>query len=83
MTSFFIKQTKTKEISITTGIVTENIFGKKDAYNHKDVLCYVSGDGYICENGNERKGGRKINDGETINLAVDTINWKVSWSVGI
>lgn len=46
-----------------TGICTENVLGKKDTYNHPEVVTYVSGDGYICENGVERKAGRRVQDG--------------------
>lgn len=81
--SFFVKQVKTKQYSIMTGICTSEMMGKRDAYNSQHVVTYVSGDGYVCENGVEKKCGRAVKDGEVITVGVDTINWKISWAVDL
>ena len=43
-------------------MATSDIFGKVNAYKTPLTAFYVTGDGFICEGGNDRQEGRAIAD---------------------
>lgn len=65
-----------------TGVSTSSVFSNRDAYSSQEVLAYVSGDGYVCEGGVERRGGRPVRDGETIKMVANLGAWRMEWWVG-
>ncbi len=65
---FKIKQLKTYYKNVMMGIITRQSFGVAYAYKEKTCLSYNSYNGNIWENGNSRKGGSSIRDGQIVSI---------------
>jgi len=82
MTPFRIRQTKTKDRDILTGIATSAVYGQLGACSNKECLAYSSDDGHLWENGGHKKVGRIVSESEVIIMQVDPMKWQIRWNVG-
>ena len=62
VTTCNIRQTKTDNRRVMTGIATNAVFGQTNPYQNKECLAYDSW-GYLYENGSGKEVGRKVSDG--------------------
>ena len=65
-----------------TGITTAAVLGVINPHQDPNCLAYRSCNGKVFDDVQQKIGGRGVNDGEIIAMKVDTINWKISWSIG-
>ena len=64
-----------------TGISSKAVLGMMNPHQNKNCLVYRSCNGYLIGNGDQKKGGRSVDDEEVITMKVNTIDWHIRWSV--
>lgn len=82
VTRFEIKQLRAgNNGSFMYGIATAGIKGLKRPQDSKQFIGYYQNTGCIYDRGESKKGGVRIKDGNIVTIIIDTINWKVAWSI--
>lgn len=63
------------------GIGTEFIKGLNRAQDSKEFIGYYENTGNVYEQGESKKGGPRIKDGEIVTIIIDPVRWKVYWHI--
>ena len=63
------------------GVGSELIKGLNRAQDSKQFIGYYENTGNIYEQGQSKKGGPKIKDGQLITIIVDPKKWKIFWYI--
>lgn len=66
---------------VTIGICTKAIFGNQNSFRSNDSICLKSWSGCVWQSGMSNLGKKNVNDGEYIEMIVDTIDWRVRWKI--
>ena len=63
------------------GLSTDKTLGLTNSalFKHAEFKAYYANTGSVYENGSGRNAGPVVNDGNTVTITADLINWKIIW----